>query len=347
MSFPRTARYNKVMVRANTLFAREKITSFPVDPFQIIKNNKWGLMTYSELAKEYGVTVKDIETAFQSEDGYTIFDGDNYTIAYNDTIRVYGRIRFTLMHEIGHIYMNHLIDFDETVLTRSSLTEKKYKVLENEANSFARNILAPVMLVKDLKLNSINDLVRCFEMSRQAAKVRLETLLKDYRYTLSNLIQFQRRHFKSFINTLLFSKQCLVCSHFFVNEDAEYCPICSSDKLSNKKGFFIMKYDGYDVDELGRALICPVCDNEELHYDGSYCKACGTFIINKCADTNRTSETGWKYPQESCHATLEGNARYCVKCGNESTFFQQGLLDDWKKEKQTKDFIRELEEAPF
>lgn len=127
MIFPRTARYNKVMVHVNNLFIQEDIKTFPIDPFQIIENNKWGLVTYSELAWEKGVLVEDIIEAFQSEDGYTIYDGTNYTIAYNNTIKNRGRIRFTLMHEIGHIYMNHLVDFEETILMRNTLTEKNIR----------------------------------------------------------------------------------------------------------------------------------------------------------------------------------------------------------------------------
>jgi Zn-dependent peptidase ImmA (M78 family) len=333
MNFPRTARYDKVMFQANKLFAKEKIITIPIDPFQIIRNNKWGLVTYSDLAQEQGVTVADIELAFQSEDGYTIFDGTNYTIAYNDTIAVHGRIRFTLMHEIGHIYMNHLIDFDETILRRSALTEDKYKVLENEANSFARNVLAPVMVVKDLKMDSANDLVTHFGISLSAAKTRLKALMLDYKVLLSQYINFQRFNFKSFTSVYLHSKRCLRCSHYFVNADAKYCPVCSSDRLYKCKEKLDMKYDGYDLDEFGRAFECPRCGNEELNYDGDHCKVCSLIIINKCTNQEMwNGEIQWE-----CGTMLDGNARYCIKCGCESTFYQQNLLDKWEDEKTAKE----------
>ncbi|MCM3030342.1 ImmA/IrrE family metallo-endopeptidase [Niallia sp. MER 6] len=336
--FPRTARYDKVMLQVNNLFFREKITFFPFDPFQIIKNNKWGLTTYSELAEEYGVTVKDIETAFQSEDGYTIYDGINHTIAYNDTIQVQGRVRFTLMHEIGHIYMNHLVDFDETILLRSTLTNAKYKVLENEANSFARNSLAPVMVVKDLNINSISDIISKFEISAAAAKVRLDTLILDYRQIFSQYIRFQRENFKDFIHLSLHSKTCLQCFHYFIEEDALYCPVCSSDNFYKGKGIFEMIYDGYKVDGMGRAIECPRCGNEEVHYDGDHCKTCGLFLINKCTNQDTwNGEVQWE-----CGTILDGNARYCVKCGNKSTFFDQGILDDWSIEKEQKEYREKL-----
>lgn len=323
-----------VSIQVNKFFLEEKITTFPVDPFQIINSNKWGLITYSELAKEKGVWIEDIIDAFQSEDGYTIYDGSNYTIAYNDTIYSKGRIRFTLMHEIGHIYLKHLLDFEETVLTRSTLTENKYKTLENEANSFARNLLAPVMVVKDLDLKTNYDLVDFFGLSQSAAKVRLKSLLQDYLNLSGAFIRFQKDYFRSFIYSVLHSKFCFICDHHFIAEEAEYCSICGSSYLINKKGMGKVIYNGHFLDDNSRATICPNCDNEHLNYEGDYCIICGTGIVNKCASTYRTYETGFHNLEPSCETLLDGDARFCMKCGNESTFFQQGLLEDWKKEKE-------------
>jgi len=38
---------------------------------------------------------------------------------------------------------------------------------------------------------------------------------------------------------------------------------------------------------------------------------------------------------------LQGNARYCSKCGNESSFYQKGWLKDWRTE-NTKKAIRNV-----
>jgi Zn-dependent peptidase ImmA (M78 family)/RNA polymerase subunit RPABC4/transcription elongation factor Spt4 len=347
MIFPRIARYDRVMIKVNNLFLQENITSFPVDPFQIIKNNKWGLLTYSEIADEQGTWIEDIIAAFQSEDGYTIFDGTNYTIAYNDTIQNQGRIKFTLMHEIGHIYMDHLVDFDETVLMRSELTDKKYRVLENEANAFARNTLAPVMVVKALNLKTSADVADYFGLSQAAATVRLRSLIMDYRQLLSPFIRFQRVHFSQFIETVLYTKQCLICSHHFVDSEAEFCPVCGQNALLNKKGVFQMIYKGYFLDDNSRAVVCPFCENEHLNYEGEICIICGTNLVNKCAPTYVSGENGYNYLEESCEALLGGDARFCAKCGNESTYFQQRLLKDWKTEKEEIEQEKEMEELLF
>ncbi|WP_144528766.1 ImmA/IrrE family metallo-endopeptidase [Peribacillus simplex] len=347
MNFPKFARYSKVMSSVNRFFLKEKIISFPVDPFLVIKNNNWGLTTYSELTELHGVSISSIIDAFQSEDGYTIFDGTNYTIAYNDTIQNYGRIRFTLMHEIGHIYLNHLVEFQETILSRSQLTEKKYKVLENEVNSFARNVLAPAIIVNQLNLNSQKALIDHFHISYSAASVRLRALPQDFQNLLSPLIRFQKNQFEEFINKCKSSKKCTTCKHFFLNVGAVYCPICGDKNLLNIKGVDEMIYKAYFLDDASRAVICPRCQNESLNHEGNICGVCGTHIVNMCADTQR-GNSGWSNISDSCGKLLDGNSRYCTNCGNESTFYQQDLLTDWEveyEEKQNEVHYKEIEDG--
>jgi Zn-dependent peptidase ImmA (M78 family) len=338
MTFPRTARYDYVMSHVNDFFVLEDIKTFPLDPFTIIQKNKWGLVTYTELAKDQGVWIEDIIEAFQSEDGYTIYDGDNYTIAYNDTVSIPGRIKFTLLHEIGHIFLGHLIDFDETILLRSNLNEKKYKVLENEANFFARNALAPVMVVKGLSANKIDDLVKYFEMSHTAAKVRLDALMQDYRKLFAPSIKFQREYFKRFIDTCLNSRKCVKCSHYFVRENAKYCPRCASNRIFKLKEYFVMKYNGYHLKEGRPVFNCPRCHNEEVQ-QGEYCKVCGITVLNKC--TNVKYDFHGEIESE-CGTLADGDARFCVTCGEKTTYFESGLLMDWKEELEEK-----REEDPF
>ncbi|MEC0323758.1 hypothetical protein P8791_21855, partial [Bacillus subtilis] len=136
------------------------------------------------------------------------------------------------------------------------------------------------------------------------------------------------------ISTIKNSIFCRNCAHSFVNKSAKYCPICGNNKLINKKEKTELIYSGYQLDKNGRAIICPKCENEQVNHEGDICKICSTYLINKCAETYQTDDTGWNFVQESCESILDGNARYCSKCGNESTFYRQGLLQDWIEEKQ-------------
>ena len=347
MQFPKAARYEKAMRSAYDFLLKEDITEFPIDPFEIIRRNKWGLCTYSELANEHNVTVAEICEAFQSEDGYVMFNGRNYTIAYNDTIDNFGRIRFTLMHEIGHIYLNHLVDFEETILSRSKLTEEKYKVLENEANCFARNTLAPAPLVNKLRIKSVHDLVYYFHVSQSAARTRLQFLKKDSLKAI-NFAFILLTQFKGFIHSVLNSKYCLRCNHYFIHQTAKFCPVCGHNHLSKRKGFDEMHYSGINLDELHRAIQCPRCQNE--HIIGDYCQICGAYLVNKC--TGFSDEPGNRYSgpwhiefQNSCGAFLDGDARFCVQCGSTSTFFESGLLKSWEEENE--DIRKQASIDPF
>jgi hypothetical protein len=47
---------------------------------------------------------------------------------------------------------------------------------------------------------------------------------------------------------------------------------------------------------------------------------------------------------KGCGELLNGEARFCPKCGNESNFFQKGWLNDWKGE-NVKQAIRNFRSA--
>lgn len=331
-AFPKAARYDVIMKRVFEFFIEEGIQNFPINPFKIIKKNKWGLITYSELAIENNLTIDQVKNAFGSQDGYVIYDGINYTIAYNDTMENPYRIRFTLMHEIGHIKLKHLTDFEETILTRSSISKGQYKILEREANAFARNVLSPPFIVNQMreKFGSFvtDDTSYIFKISGAAVKTRMQMLNWDLFHISAYTPALQVR-FKSFMSKILNSKQCLVCGQPFISRYATYCPICANKLFSSRRRVRGMIFRGFDVDENGKAIVCPRCGNEEISEHATYCKICGTILINMCTNVDY-DERGvqiW-----GCGATADGNARYCIKCGAETTFFREGLLLPWDKE---------------
>lgn len=332
MSFPKAARYDLIMRKVFDFFVEEGIQHFPVNPFKIIKKNKWGLITYSELAKENRMSIEQVKNAFGSQDGYVIYDGVNYTIAYNDTIDTPYRIRFTLMHEIGHIKLNHLTEFKETILTRSSISKKQYEVLEREANGFARNVLSPPFLVDQLRSKFrpyiVDDTANCFRISAAAVRTRLQMLQWDL-FHMSKYTPELLGRFRGFINKTINSKQCLVCGQPFISRFATYCPICANRLFSTHRRWKGMIYEGHEVDENGKALVCPRCGNEEISEEAIYCKICAATLVNEC--TNKEYDSNgvliW-----ACNTPADGNARYCFRCGSQTTFFKDGLLLPWDQE---------------
>ncbi|UZQ50596.1 ImmA/IrrE family metallo-endopeptidase [Clostridium kluyveri] len=346
MNIPKYARYNYCCEMANEFLVNENITSLPFDADTIIKKHKWAKLKYSSLAKQHNITIRDISEAYGSNDAYTIFNGRNYTIAYNDTLYAKRRIYFTKLHEIGHIYLKHFTDFNETILSRYNMTKTQYKVLENEANCFARNVLIPPILIKESGLKNIYKLSSIFEITKPAAKTRLDLLTDDLKCLSNNTKILQKKFFYNFIH----KKHCSNCGYTFISERAKYCPVCGENKLSRGDANMTIDFnnDGIELNDNGKASKCPNCKNKEMEEDGSHCRICGVYLINKCTNKDGIhgeDERGYDIEiKPKCGKIAAGNARFCEYCGEPTTFYIQGLLKDWKTGKTYSELQKEKAE---
>lgn len=291
------------------------------------------IKSYSWFAKKQGMTMQEVIDFANSVEGCCYYkkSKNKYLILYNDSVENKGRMRFTIAHELGHFMLKHNEQNNNTLLSRNSLSVGEYDAYEKEANCFARTLLAPPTIIANLGKITVPDVSYLCEISMSAASTVISFLRTGNGYSFhSNVVHM----FSGFIYKSKNKHYCLKCRYEFVSESPSFCPICSNTNV--KKTFYDyggdknLKYDGYEVNELGRAFECPRCGNEETFYDGDHCKVCGLILINKCTNQHIwNGEVEWE-----CGTILDGNARYCVKCGHESTFFQQDLLDDWQKEKK-------------
>lgn len=305
---PDYARYEYCIHKSIEFILNEKVDSFPFDSDKIIEKHKWSRLKYSQLASEHNVNVSDVIEAFGTQDGYSTFNGRNYTISYNDS-HIPGRIYFTKLHEIGHIYLNHFTDFDETVLKRNSMDKDQYKVLENEANCFARNVIAPAVIAHKLNLDTPEKISAYFGITDAAAKTRHDLLYVDYQH-----INYKNENtLLDFWGNNIYKKRCLNCNYGFNSKSSLNCPICGSKNLILGDGY--MKYDFISLNEKFKAKTCPVCQNEDTNIEGEYCQICGSHIKNKC---------------NYCGMNLDGDSRFCNYCGSPSTFSENNYLMDWK-----------------
>ena len=296
MKIPLHARYDYCAKKACEFLEEYHISSYPIDVEKIIIDSHWGLTPYSLLMKQFNCDRNTVIRCLRSKDGYTQLDKDNYSIAYNDDPALGNRKRFTLMHEIGHIYLNHLVDFDVTLLYRGSLTQDENKVLENEANAFARNISTK------------------FGITYRAANARQDLFKIDYDVIDKiGLLQRMSNIFRNFYNKTTCSK----CNAYFSFHYRNFCPICGSKKTLKWGDGDIMKYPLLETYENGKLKECPNCHNEETSIDGEFCQICGKSLINTCTN----SDCGFSH--------LPSNARYCPLCGYHSSFYKSKLLKDW------------------
>lgn len=126
--------------------------------------------------------------------------GSDFLIVYDERIGYDKRIRWTIAHEIGHIVLGHLIDFDKTALCRGGLTEKEYKVLETEAHYFACELLSPKTIIRRFRhlMGDANGIAALCDISYEAAVIRMKELARldfDY-YEQENVIL---RNFYSYL----------------------------------------------------------------------------------------------------------------------------------------------------
>lgn len=322
MKIPTYARYDYCARKACEFLEEYNISSYPIDVEKIITDNHWGLTPYSLLMEQFNCDRETVIRCLRSKDGYTQLDKDNYSIAYNDDPALGDRKRFTLMHEIGHIYLNHLVDFDITLLYRGSLSHDENKVLENEANAFARNVLAPVSLVQQLADKAPENISAKFGITYHAANTRRNLFRKDYEIIDSNgLLQRMSNIFRKFYN----KTTCNKCNAYFLLRYRNFCPICGS-KNTLKWGDGIMNYKEYETTVEGFLETCIRCGNKKIM--GNYCQICGAPVRNYC-----TSYLDNEDPKQCRHsAPLPGNARYCPDCGSMSIFYQMDILNIWNIE---------------
>lgn len=133
------------------------INSFPVDCFKILEHYHFKIKTYSELHKVnpelYRLCISCSNDAFSNI--------GTYFIAYNDKANP-RRIRFSLMHELGHFVLGH-----------TGRTQEN----EDEADCFASYILAPRVSIRRNEFTTADEIHDYFDISYAAAN---RTLL-DYK----------------------------------------------------------------------------------------------------------------------------------------------------------------------
>ena len=128
--------------------------SYPIQPELLLQciPKSCRILSYQEMAEVTGCTVQDVAVLCKSNSGATHYDPDTnrYLILYNAEMNA-GRIRWTLAHEIGHIYIGHLEVIEEAEI---AYNEQRgfYDQFESEADYFAWNLLAPLPILREISV---------------------------------------------------------------------------------------------------------------------------------------------------------------------------------------------------
>ncbi|MDY6225353.1 ImmA/IrrE family metallo-endopeptidase [Veillonella caviae] len=340
-SLPNKPRYEYAKNKAYELLDRLNIKSYPIDLNYVFET--LGIKLISIQAAEPLLSASpEISSllsvkAFQDKsiDALTTIIPTFGYVTFYDYSKSNERIQFTLAHELGHIILDHCLDFKETQYFRSKMTESQYKVLEKEADTFAGAFVRPANLVMSvnekytpLTVFNVSDL---FSISLDAASVCLQIVNKfcqNPRLKNEERINFVESQFYEFLN----AKYCTICGCTFVSSSAKYCPICGNTPLKwnnnsvsfiefyriNVGGQTVMNYNTYPVNPItGAVSECPQCENEITHSEWNYCPICSLPTLNKCS---------------SCGKQLAPHFRYCHECGKESIYFLENALKSWDVE---------------
>jgi Zn-dependent peptidase ImmA (M78 family) len=163
--------FKKIYQYANKILVRSSVIGgFPFKAKALVKEQTdIAFCTFEKANNKYRQDIRQ----FGSDSAVLMEMRGAYIIFYNESEALY-RIRFSIMHELGHYLLGHKLNLN--------LEDDLYGVQEIEANCFAAQVLMPEQLLrvcsKRGKTLSDDFIIRSFEVSREAAQKRRNTLAK-------------------------------------------------------------------------------------------------------------------------------------------------------------------------
>ena len=342
-----------------------KIDKFPIRIVPLFdKFDDLILIPYTQAANAKNISVTELkEKVTHSDDAATIERGGKFFIFYNDNTyeETVERIRYSIIHELGHIALNHFQD-DRTLLTRSAMSDDEYDKLEVEANFFAAEFLSPKALISPSW--GINKIQAAFRVSKGSAIKTQQFISHNSWFQDKSYPEIEKEqcefYFSESLDKLLppfctikqgfctvgfaFCDNCQSFTRVSSQQDNIFCCTCGK-KLKNT--FFnysnlftiydlevrnLQAYTSVQLNKNGKAMECPKCHSIQRE-EGEYCDICGTYLINRCTGH---PDTGFSYNNlgEPCKdgKILGGRSRYCRYCGCMSTFYEQGILPSYTEE---------------
>jgi hypothetical protein len=162
--------YDHAEQAATALLLRQRLYSLRVDPLRLTHDKPIRFDTFDHYCALTRMTMKELSASKDTVDGLTLsLDGGGescHIVLYHREMECRPRLRFTLAHELGHIYLCHREDGERE---------------EREANRFAAALLIPRVLAALMQRQrggflSADELAAAFGTSRTVAELRLRSL---------------------------------------------------------------------------------------------------------------------------------------------------------------------------
>lgn len=182
-------RYYFIRNEINNLYKDLNINGYPIKPLDIIDGiSNAKAISYKDFADDNNFSYIEIIRMCKSKEGCCYYkkSKNQYLILYNNCCNSYGRVAWTIIHELGHIVCNHYHmifppDFSEKYI---------YDFQEREANFFASQFLAHPSILKKLNLTSSYELEVFCGLSKEAAQNRYRSFL-NYDLKHNNILSDQ------------------------------------------------------------------------------------------------------------------------------------------------------------
>lgn len=216
--------YDKIRYTVYEIYKSCDVVRLPFDCFDVLYRLGYKVTEYDSLTEESRSACMRL-----SEDACIVGN----EIFYNGN-KPKRRIRFSLMHELGHLMLN--------------------TVDEAEANNFASTILAPSIAVHYSRLTNVRELSNLFDISLECAQYALESCTKwVYSVKGYGMTDIDKRLYHHFYDSeagrfVFKAMQCAYCDTIVYNSNTPFCASCDKQyyKSLSAQSMF---------DELDRDLI--------------------------------------------------------------------------------------------
>ena len=142
-----------------------KINSLPVDILKI-----------AHTADIRVIKNSSVDILFPDENGRSYYDGNKWYIIYDDTAAV-EKARFTIAHELGHIFLGHQLQYVKYSRTRQVAPTA---VSEKQADRFALRLLCPACVLWGLSISTAEELAKVCRVDISVAQERMKRMKKLY-----------------------------------------------------------------------------------------------------------------------------------------------------------------------
>ena len=292
----------RVFYSAHQFLREHDIHWLPVNPEDIIiQHRNWKLKYVHQVAYEIGKDEQYVlDHVMRSQDGLSMYDVkvDKYDILINASDdKPPGRILWTKMHEIGHIYLGHLRDNHLTKIIKEELPPELYEQMEFEADMFAGEVLASKWLMRGLDVYDEKAITTICGISDKAAHNRYVKATEDYNFVPANVILTQARFAD-------YCKEITVC----MDKDEILIPDLAVKNQPRPR------YAKPKAKFLRHPGECPYCGGR--HSNGAnFCPYCGTAL----KPYQKESEN------EPCGNRQTADTAFCEQCGRPVFRIRQGF----------------------